>query len=165
MIRFRNSRGRRPSCVSRCPVLLVQRVNLTAVEYAAKSFEPEIKTMTQKMLMAFWLSLVGGLWMLLSDSYIRFNRMPTGWGLQHMMWGRGMMGHLGMGWPWFGTIAGVMVVIIAIPLYSSPQHRRSLGTTILIVSLLNLFLSMSGLLGSLLGIAGGIVALSPRRIS
>ncbi len=123
--------------------------------------------MTQKMLTAFWLSLGGGLWMLAAGClmYGRFNRMPRGWGPQHMMSGRGMMGHFGMGWPWFGSVAGAIVVISAIALYSSPQHRRSLGITILGVSLLNLFFGMGGFLASLLGIAGGIVALSHRQLS
>ncbi len=123
--------------------------------------------MTQKMLTAFWLSLVGGLWMLASGGlmYGRFNRMPTGWRPHHMMWGRGMMGHFGLGWPWFGLIAGAIVVMSAIAFYNSPQHRRSLGITILGVSLLNLFFGMCGFLASLLGIAGGIVALTPRQLS
>jgi hypothetical protein len=123
--------------------------------------------MTQKMLTAFWLSLVGGLWMLVSGGlmYSRFHRMSGGWGPQHMMWGRGMMGHLGLGWPWFGPIAGAIVAISAIAFYRSPQHHRSLGITILVVSLLNLFFGMGGFLASLLGIAGGIVALVPKQIS
>ncbi len=122
--------------------------------------------MTQKMLTAFWLSLVGGLWMLASGGlmYGRFNRMPNGWGPHHMMWGRGMMGHFGMGWTWLGPIAGAIVVISAIALYRSPQHHRSLGITILLVSLLNLFFGMCGFLASLLGIAGGIVALSRKQL-
>lgn len=82
-----------------------------------------------------------------------------------MMWGRGMMGHFGIWWPWFGVLAGTIVIISAIVLYFAPQYRRSLGTTILVTSILNLFLGMGGLLASALGIAGGIVTLMPRTTS
>lgn len=75
------------------------------------------------------------------------------------------MGYLGMGWPWLGLIAGAIVVVSAIALYAYPQYRRSLGMTILLVSLLNLFFGMGGLLASLLSIFGGVVALTPREIS
>jgi hypothetical protein len=81
------------------------------------------------------------------------------------MWGRGMMGQFGLWWPWFGILAGAIVVVSAIVLYFSPQYRRSLAVTILVASILNLFLGMGGFLASALGIAGGIVALAPKAIS
>lgn len=124
--------------------------------------------MMNRTLTAFWLSILGGLWMMASGRFMYggFRRMPAAaWGRHHMMWGRGMMGYLGLGWPWLGLIAGAIVVISAIILYAYPQHRRSLGLTILLVSLLNLFFGMGGLLASLLGIAGGAVALTPREAS
>ena len=125
--------------------------------------------MNQRTLVAFMLSLFGGLWMLGSGRmmYGGFRRMPMhgSWGRGHMMWGRGMMGHFEVWWPWFGVIAGMIVIISAIVLYFAPKYRRSLGTTILVTSILNLFLGMGGLLASALGIAGGIVTLMPRKTS
>ena len=122
--------------------------------------------MTQR-LTAFILSLLGGLWMLSSGHmmYGGFRHMPGSWGRGHMMWGRGMIGQFGLWWPWFGALAGMIVIISAIILYFSPQYRRSLGTTILMTSILNLFLGMGGLLASALGIAGGIVTLTSKTAS
>lgn len=118
-------------------------------------------------LTAFILSLLGGLWMLGSGRmmYGGFGRMPGGWGAGHMMWGRGMMGQFGLWWPWFGLLAGAIVIVSAIILYLAPQYRRSLGATILVTSILNLFLGMGGVLASALGIAGGIITLTPRATS
>ena len=122
--------------------------------------------MNQRTLVAFVLSLIGGLWMLASGRMIYggFGRMPMdgSWGMGHMTWGRGMMGQFGLWWPWFGPLAAAIVIVSAIALYFLPRYQRSLGTTILIVSILNLFLGMGGLLASTLGIVGGIVALTPK---
>ncbi|MGB7088271.1 MAG: hypothetical protein WBD47_22130 [Phormidesmis sp.] len=125
------------------------------------------KTTSQKILTAFWLSFLGGLLMLVSSRFMygRFSRMPAGWGRHHMVWGRGVIGHFGWGWPWFGAIAGAIVVISAIALYAYPQYRRSLAITILIVSLLHLFLGMGSPLASILGVVGGTVALVPKQTS
>ncbi|MEM9904812.1 MAG: hypothetical protein AAF921_07295 [Cyanobacteria bacterium P01_D01_bin.44] len=125
--------------------------------------------MTQRSLIAFILSLLGGLWMLTSGRmmYGGFGRMPIhdGRGMGHMMWGRGMMGQFGLWWPWVGLLAGAIVIVSAIMLYFAPQYRRSLGTTILVASILNLFLGMGGVLASALGIAGGIITLTPKATS
>jgi hypothetical protein len=123
--------------------------------------------MNQKSFIAFILSLLGGLWMLSSGRilYGGLGRMPlhTGWGMRHMMWGRGLAGQVipGLWWPWFGILAGAIVVVSAILFYLVPRHRRSLAITILVASVLNLFLGMGGFLASVLGIAGSIAALSP----
>ena len=123
--------------------------------------------MTQKTLTAFWLSLLGGLWMMLSGRlmYGSFTRIPGGWGRHHMIWGRGMMGHFGWGWPWIGLIAGTIVIVSAIVLYLYPRYHRSMGMTILVASLFNLFLGMGGVLASALGVVGGVVALLPKEVS
>lgn len=125
------------------------------------------QTTTQKTVTAFWLSFIGGLLMLASGRlmFARFSRMPAGWRHHHMVWGPGMMGHFGWGWPWFGAIAGAIVVISAIALYVNPQHRRSLGITIAIISLFNFFLGMGGPLATILGVFGGVVALTPKQPS
>ena len=73
--------------------------------------------MTQRTLTAFWLSLLGGLWMLLSGRFMygSFTRLPgrspSGWGHPHMLWGRGMMGYFGLDWPWVGLIEGAIVIV------------------------------------------------------
>lgn len=125
--------------------------------------------MTQKNLGAFILSLLGGLWMLSSGRvmYGGFGRMPMNadWGMGHMVWGRGMVGQFGLWWPWFGALAGTVVIVSSIIFYLAPQYRRSLGTTILVASILNLFLGMGGLLASALGIVGGSIALTPKTTS
>ena len=57
------------------------------------------------------------------------------------------------------------MIVSAIILYFAPQYRRSLGTTILVTSILNLFLGMGGVLASTLAIAGGIITLTPSATS
>ena len=48
--------------------------------------------MTQKTLTAFWLSLLGGLWMLLSGRFMygsfigSMGGSPYGWERHHMLW-------------------------------------------------------------------------------
>lgn len=123
--------------------------------------------MTQKTLTAFWISLLGGLWMLLSGRFMygSFMNRPRGWGHHHLLWGRGMMGHFGWGWPWIGLVAGTVVIVSAIVLYAYPRYRRSMGMTIVLVSLLNLFLGMGGMMASALGIVGGVIALLPKEVS
>ena len=121
--------------------------------------------MRQRVSIAFWLSFLGGLWMLAAGRMMpgRWTHM-RGWGLHPMPWGREIMG-FGSAWPWLGTLAGAIVIICAIALMLAPQYRRSLGTTILVISLLHLAVGMGGLLGSVLGSIGGVVALLPKPAS
>jgi hypothetical protein len=88
----------------------------------------------------------------------------SGWGPGAMggMMGAGgwMWGHgLSTGWPWFGIIAGIIVLIGAAMLYARPEQGPAWGIVILIASALNLFIGIGGLLASLLGITGGALAL------
>jgi uncharacterized membrane-anchored protein len=81
------------------------------------------------------------------------------------MWGHGMMGGFvstSPWWPWFGIIAGVVVLIGAAMLYIRPKQAQGWGIVILIVSALNLFFGMGGLLAGLLGIIGGALALAAK---
>lgn len=118
--------------------------------------------MSERILIACLLSLSGGLWMITSGRmmYGNFYQMPMGdvWGLDNMMLGRGMMAQFDLWWPWFGLLAGSIIIVSALFLYIAPQYRRSLGMTILMASILNLFLGMGGLLASVLGMTGGVVA-------
>ena len=78
------------------------------------------------------------------------------------------MGHWGMQnafvtntWsPWLGLIAGIIILLGAIGLYAKPEHRNGWGIAIIVVSALNLFLGMGGFLACILGIVGGILALT-----
>lgn len=118
--------------------------------------------MNERILVSFLLSLSGGLWMIASGRmmYGNFHQIPMndGWGMGNTMLGSGMMAQFGLWWPWFGLLAGSVIIVSALFLYIAPQYRRSLGSTILVTSILNLFLGMGGLLASVLGITGGVVA-------
>ncbi|MFQ6090895.1 MAG: hypothetical protein ACE5LD_05600 [Candidatus Bipolaricaulia bacterium] len=120
---------------------------------------------TERPVAAFVLSLLAGLWMLFAGGMV----FGSGWGLGAMggmmgrggwMWGHGMVGSLW--WPWFGVVAGIIVLIGAAMLYAQPKQGPAWGTVILIASALNLFLGMGGVLASLLGIIGGALALGTK---
>lgn len=96
---------------------------------------------------AFVLSLLAGLWMLLAGGMM---------GGGSWMWSHGMVGW----WPWFGVVAGIIVLVGAAMLYAQPRQAPAWGIAILVVSALNLFLGMGGLLASLLGLIGGALALT-----
>lgn len=78
------------------------------------------------------------------------------------MWHHGMMRDMAplFWWPWFGIVAGLIVLLGAAMLYSKPRQRHGWGMVILVLSALNLFLGMGGFLASVLGIIGGALALA-----
>ena len=125
--------------------------------------------MTTKSLTAFLLSLLGGLGMLAHGRklYGGFGRRMSGWGghHHHLLWEGSIAGHFGLWLFWVGVVAGGIVLVSAITFYFFPRHWRSLGITILVASLVNLFFGMGGMIPSLLGVAGGVVALSSRETS
>lgn len=127
------------------------------------------EAMNTRALVAFILSLLGGLGMLGHGSmmYGRFGRNMSRWGghHHHLLWERSMAGHFGLWWPWIGVIVGSVVVVSAICYYLAPQYRRTLGMTILVASLINLFFGMSGMFASFFGIAGAVIILSPAPAS
>ncbi len=53
-----------------------------------------------------------------------------------------------------------MVLIGAVAIYSKPEHSRSWGLVIVILSALNMFLGMGRFLASVLGIVGEALALA-----
>jgi hypothetical protein len=113
----------------------------------------------EKPVAAFVLSLLAGLWMLATGT------MMSGigeWGMYGWMWGHGMMRGLAptLWWPWFGLIAGIVVLIGAAMLYAKPEQRQTLGIVIIIASALNFFVGMGGLVAGALGVIGGALALS-----
>ena len=114
----------------------------------------------QKPTTAFALSLLAGLWMLASGGMIYgFNWGPGAMG--GWMWGHGMMS-FGYWWPWFGIVAGIVVLIGAVMLYNKPEQSQAWGIVILIASTLNFLVGMGGFLAGALGVIGGALALSWR---
>ena len=78
------------------------------------------------------------------------------------MWGHGMMRGVGMGlWmPWFGPVAGGIVLVGAALLYNSPGQARKWGLVIVIVSAVDVLIGMGGLIAGALGVIGGALAMS-----
>ena len=62
--------------------------------------------------------------------------------------------------PWFGPIAGVIVLVGAALLYSSPGQARKWGLVIVIVSAVDALIGMGGLIAGALGVIGGALAMS-----
>lgn len=123
---------------------------------------------SERPIAAFVLALLAGLWMVAVGSMSMMTRsgfIGWGWGAGGMgwMWGHRMMGGFGasppLWWPWFGLIAGIVVLVSAAMLYARPAQSQGWGIAILTASALNLFLGMGGLLASLLGLVGGALAL------
>ncbi len=109
---------------------------------------------------AFVLSLLAGLWMLSMGGMMNgWHAMDQWHGMNGWMWGRGMHA-FGLWWPWFGILAGVVVVIGAAILYFRPEHRRNWGAVILVVSAIDLLFGMGGLLAGVLGVIGGAMAMA-----
>jgi hypothetical protein len=107
------------------------------------------------------LSLLAGLWMLAAGSMMGgfgWGGMMGGW-----MWGQGAVRGFGVWWPWFGAVAGIIVLVGAVMLYLKPGQRRTWGAVILIASALNFLVGMMGLLAGTLGVIGGALALSAKH--
>ena len=126
---------------------------------------------TEKPTVPFVLSLLAGLWMLGAGGMMAgfgWGGMMGGqYGMAHWqgmggwMWGRGMHA-FGMSWPWFGVVAGIVVLIGAVMLYVKPEQRRSWGLVILIISALDVLVGMGGLLAGALGVVGGAMAMAAK---
>ncbi|MEM4573414.1 MAG: DUF6114 domain-containing protein [Candidatus Caldarchaeum sp.] len=128
-------------------------------------------TAADKPTAAFILSLVGGV-LILSGALLGFVRWVV-WG--GMMWSwngwGGMMcpGCGMMGWwtPWawtafssLGLVSGILVTVGALMLQTRPQQANTWGSIILAFSAISL-ISMGGfVVGALLGIIGGILAIA-----
>ncbi len=136
----------------------------------------EQRQTTEKATAAFILSLLAGLWMLCAGGMMGgfgFGGMmmqgqggPYGShgmthfrGMNSWMWGSGMHAFSGP-WPWLGVAAGIIVLIGAVVLYVKPQQRRGWGLVILVVSAIDFFVGMGGLLAGALGVIGGALAVA-----
>jgi hypothetical protein len=134
---------------------------------------------TEKPTVAFILSLLGGIFLLLRGGMVFMTRwygfggmMNSYWGWGGMMggydWGYGpgvgMMGAYGFGRMLgiVGTFFGVVVIIGAFMLYNNPSQHTTWGLVIVIFSALSVFGgAMAGLgIGFVLGLVGGILALT-----
>jgi hypothetical protein len=123
---------------------------------------------------AFILSLIGGILMLVgggvSSMWFMFGGLGMGGmmgGFDRMMGGfQGMMGSFGIpfgfmsGFFLIGLASGVIVTIGAVMLNARPSERNAWGMIILVFSIISL-LGMGGfLVGAILGIIGGALAIS-----
>ena len=118
--------------------------------------------MEQRLTGAFVLSLLAGLWMLGSGGMMYGMHYEQG----SWMWHQGMMRGMGMGmgsilwWPWFGFIAGIVVLVAAAMFYSSPAQAKTLCIVIIVFSAIDALVGMGGLIAGTLGILGGALALT-----
>ena len=132
---------------------------------------------TEKPTVAFILSLLGGIFLLLRGGIVFMTRWYGFGGMMNGYWGwGGMMG--GYDWGYgpgvgmmgaysfgrvlgiVGMLFGVVVIIGAFMLYNNPSQHTTWGLVIVIFSALSVFGgAMSGLgIGFVLGLVGGILA-------
>jgi hypothetical protein len=127
----------------------------------------------QRPVAAFAISLIAGLWMLASGGMMTagygWGGMNGGYmmgmrgsgGMHTWMWRHGyMQQYWGGAWPtWIGIAAAICVIAGAIAIYAQPRARRAWGPAILIASAVAL-VTGSGVVPGVLGIVGGILAMS-----
>jgi hypothetical protein len=127
---------------------------------------------------AFILSLIGGILILMGGLASSMWFMLGGsnfWGMMNgnggMMRGWRMMDGYGFpfgfmgGFSFVALIAGILVIIGALMLNGRPAEHMTWGVVVLVFSIIS-FVGMGGfVLGALLGIAGGALALSRRPLS
>ncbi|MEM3401448.1 MAG: DUF6114 domain-containing protein [Nitrososphaerota archaeon] len=112
--------------------------------------------------LAFTLSLSAAVLMLLFG-FVGFMTWTT------TRWCMGMMCMWGWSWPWsaglyysvlVNVVSGIVVLIGALMLYSRPKQVHMWGTLVLIFSIISL-VSMGGfIIGAILGIVGGALAIA-----
>jgi hypothetical protein len=129
-------------------------------------------TTTERPTAAFFLSLAGGVFILLGGLMSMFGPLGFGgmmYGFRGMMgygyssYGYGMMGGFGLGmFGILGLIFGVIVIISAFMLNSKPREHSTWGTLIIIFSVLSILGSARGGfgVGLILGIIGGILGIT-----
>lgn len=122
---------------------------------------------------SFVLSLIAGLLILLGGGVMMAFSYGTPYygmmgGYNGMMGGYyGMMQGFGYG-GWFygaaavGLISGIVILVGAIMLYTRPNKATTWGTLVLVFSILSFFGMGGFFLGAILGVVGGILALTWR---
>ncbi len=146
-----------------------------------KSAEAEFTKMTEvaskpfagKPIAPFALSLFAGLLILVSGGILMgFSRASYYGGMMGGYFGMmngyySMMGGYGGGFFYafsaMGIVSGILVIVGAIMLYNEPGRAYAWGSVILAFSVLSFFGMGGFLLGALLGIVGGILALTWRE--
>jgi hypothetical protein len=131
---------------------------------------------TEKPTIAFVLSLIGGIFILLGGGTM--SMMGSDWigGMMKGYWGYGMMRAYGSGFvPWYGMMGGygslglvgiagvlfgVVVIVSSLMLYRYPADHTKWGTIVLIFSMFSILSGMDGLVGLILGVLGGAFALA-----
>lgn len=81
-------------------------------------------------------------------------------GYQGMMGGMGLGGGLFFGMGAFAIASGLAVLLGAAMIYSRPRETSTWGVVILVFSLVSLFGMGGFFIGAILGIVGGILALT-----
>jgi len=137
----------------------------------------------EKPTIAFILSLIGGVFILLGGGMMSMLGMMGSYGFGGMMngyWGNsgygmmngywsnpgyGMMGRFGVAFGILGLVGalfGIIVIISALMLYNHPADHSKWSIVILIFSILSIFGSaMGGFgVGLILGVLGGVFALT-----
>jgi hypothetical protein len=130
--------------------------------------------LNQRPQIAFILSLIGGILIFLGGGVSSMWFMFGGFGIGGMMGGfsgmmggfQGMMGSLGIPFGFIsglfliGLVSGVLVMIGALMLNTRPTEHTAWGIIILVFSAISI-LGMGGfLVGAILGIVGGALAIS-----
>ncbi len=124
----------------------------------------------EKPTAAFIISLIGGIFILLGAIslflfYISISLVAPS---EHMVpsSGESMMWQIVPMYIYSATtgvlismISGIVVIIGAIQLYSSPHRNQTWGTMIIVFAVISLFGTGGFLIGAILGIIGGILAL------
>ena len=120
-------------------------------------------TVEERPYAAFVLSLVGGVLILVGGLLgLTWLGWPM-WG----WWGMGMM------WGWMpgfllvfsaiSLVSGAAIVTAAYMLYNKPSQAQTWGTIVLVFAVVSLLSAGGFIIGALLGIIGGLLALTWRR--
>lgn len=127
-------------------------------------------SVVEKPLAPFVLSLVAGILVLLGGVTTMLwssSGMPMWGGMMGGMMGgyHGTMGGMGLGGIFFGMGAlaiasGLAVLLGAAMVYSRPREASTWGVVILVFSLVSLFGMGGFFVGAILGVVGGILALT-----
>jgi len=114
---------------------------------------------------AFILALIAGLWMLATRGLgYRFPghmvmRWPWFW-YHRMFRGAGdVTPFLGF-WSWLGALAGILVLVGGVVIYTRPEQSALWGKIILIASAVGLIIGLGGFLPGILGIVAGALAIA-----
>lgn len=124
---------------------------------------------TAKPVAAFVVSLVAGVLILVGGLFGVVGWMAWGW-----VWGGGwgMMGPMMGRWMpmWLSTfsvlglVSGIVIVASALMLQNRPSEAKTWGTLILVFSVVSLFGMGGFIIGAILGIIGGILALTWKSV-